>query len=129
MLKKYELNVKELLDEGMDEPITWKVGEEAGIYPLDINDKKIGVEDGAAIERIEKLSDKEYKVLASYGKDDYKVEFSFTTSQGAKIELSTITAVDCMLGYSIENCLFFVNGITENYIELQIIGVERESRS
>lgn len=119
------MNVKEELDEGMDEPMTWEVGEESGIYPTDTDDNTIGASDLSVLNKIEKISDTEYKFYASYGEDEDKVEFDFTASEGAKIELSMITCADCMLGYGIENVLFNVNKITDNSIEVQCIGIER----
>lgn len=118
------MNVKELLDEGMDEPMTWEVGEESSIYPTGTDDNKISAADLTLLKSIEKLSDIEFKCKAEISNHENS-SFEFIVSKGAKIELAVITAADCMLGYSIEDCLFEVSDISENSLELQIIGINR----
>lgn len=118
------MDVKEILDEGMDEPMTWEVGEESGVYPAGTDDNEIGASELVLLKSIEKVTDTEFKCIAGI-KNQENSEFTFTVSKGAKVELAVITAVDCMLGYSIEDCLCEITDVSENSLEFKIIGINR----
>ena len=118
------MNVKELLDEGMDEPMTWEVDEESGVYPAGTDDNEIGASDLVLLKSIEKVSDTEFKCKSEINNHENS-EFEFTASKGAKVELAIITSADCMLGYSIEDCLCEIIDISEDSLEFKIIGINR----
>ncbi len=124
MLHNYNMNLDDFLEEGLDEPIVWNIGEEVGIYPVGSDNSSLNSSELTVLKSITKISEQEYKCYAE-NSNNKNNNFNFIVSPGTKIELAIITAADCMLGCTIEDCLCEVTNVSENSLTFKVIGINR----
>lgn len=120
----YKMNVEDFLDEYLLEECELEKGEEIFFFPAGTDDNDIGLDDMGVIDSIEGISDGTFRIrLSVQNKENSSVEF--LVSKGSRIELAAVTSADCMMGFTIEDCLCEICEISEEGLTLKIVGIKR----
>ena len=128
MSKTYNKDIAGFMDDYLLEPVKYSIGDDFDLFPLGIKEDELKISslDECKLKAIHKEYDSTYRVIATF-KNPESHDFEFVINDEMTLEASIISSADCMLGASLDNCLYKVMNISESFITVKLIGVENES--